>query len=477
VTELPAAFFSYVHSDDEHDGGQIQRLRDVLEGEVQMQLGEKDFQIFIDRDHIKWGQKWRRRIDESLEAITLLIPILTPAFLASKECRREVEEFLAHERKRGRDDLILPIYYVGAPQLDDPQRRDADPLASELATRQYADWRELRFEPFTSSVVRQRVAQLAGRMRDSFWRFEPLGAEAAAPPSADALPARHPGTSVAAAKHTAAERVEPPTLTVDPWGHGEYTTIGDAVAAAEPGTRILVRAGLYEEGLEIDKPLEIVGQGAVEDVIVRARGCDALVFKANIGRVSNLTLQQAGGDFFAADIVQGRLELENCDITSVKLAAVAVHGSADPRVRGNLIHDGEQGGVFVYDQGLGTFEDNEIVRSGTAGIEVKDEANPTIRRNRIYDGKQGGVRVADHGLGTFEDNDIFANAGAGISVKSGGNPTVRRNRINRNGYEAIWVFEGGGGTFEDNDLTDNARGAWDIAPECEPNVRRSDNRE
>ena len=43
----PAAFLSYVHRDDQHDGGQIQRLRDMLQGEVRMQLGEDDFAIFL----------------------------------------------------------------------------------------------------------------------------------------------------------------------------------------------------------------------------------------------------------------------------------------------------------------------------------------------------------------------------------------------------------------------------------------------
>src|SRR4051794_1143631 len=155
TTTRGAAFFSYVHSDDEHDGGQIRRLRDVLQGEMRMQLGQADFDIFLDRDDIAWGQNWRGRIDGSPGSVTLLIPVVPPGFFASAECRRELELFLARERELGRDDLILPIYYVGAPQLDVAERRAEDPLARELAQRQHTDWRELRFEPFTAPVVRQ----------------------------------------------------------------------------------------------------------------------------------------------------------------------------------------------------------------------------------------------------------------------------------------------------------------------------------
>ena len=55
-------------------------------------------------------------------------------------------------------DLILPVYYVECPTLSDKAKRKQDPLAKAIATRQYADWRELRFEPFTPPEVGKRLA-------------------------------------------------------------------------------------------------------------------------------------------------------------------------------------------------------------------------------------------------------------------------------------------------------------------------------
>jgi F-box protein 11 len=102
-----------------------------------------------------------------LDAVTLLLVIITPGLFRSSACREEVERFLARERDLGRDDLILPVYYVSTPELDDPERRDADELARVLRSRHFADWRELRFEPLTSPKVRKAVAELANRMRDT----------------------------------------------------------------------------------------------------------------------------------------------------------------------------------------------------------------------------------------------------------------------------------------------------------------------
>ncbi|MBC6476157.1 MAG: hypothetical protein GDA48_27830 [Hormoscilla sp. GM102CHS1] len=55
-----------------------------------------------------------------------------------------------------------------------------------------------------------------------------------------------------------------PTAIVSKLGRGDYKTIGQAIASVSPGTRILVRPGIYREGVTIDKPLEIIGDGARE---------------------------------------------------------------------------------------------------------------------------------------------------------------------------------------------------------------------
>jgi F-box protein 11 len=217
---------------------------------------------------------------------------------------------------------------------------------------------------------------------------------------------------------------------VDPFHRGDFTTISEAITAARPGDRILVRPGLYTESLVIDKPLEILGDGPAADIQVHARNAHAVVFRANISRIANLALRQVGGEgtWYGVDIAQGRLELEGCDITSHSGPCVAIHGGADPRLRRNTIHDGQDVGVYVYDQGLGILEDNDITANDYPVVTIRTGGNPTLRRNTIH-GKAAGVYVRDQGLGILEDNDITANAGAGVVIETGGNPTLRRNTI------------------------------------------------
>jgi parallel beta-helix repeat protein len=481
MSSQPAAFMSYVRLVDQHDDGQLSQFRERLADEVQVQTGE-DFVIFQDREDIAWGQNWQARIDETLDAVTLLIPIITPGFFRSQPCREEITRFLERERRLGRGDLILPVYYVTTPELDNSGRRDADELARVLASRQFADWRALRHEPFTSPVVRKALDKLAGRMRDSFWHQPPTSSSPPSVPRTAAILAV--GSEASTAEPTApggpVAKMEPPTHVVDPFpNRGDFTTISAAIEAAGPGDRILVRPGRYQEGLVVEKPLEILGDGPVADIEVQARGQSVLVFKASIGRIANLTLRQVGGEgqWFGVHITQGHLELEGCDISSQSMACVAIRNGADPRLRGNRIHDSKRSGIHVFDDALGTLEDNDITANSYHGVAITTGGNPTLRRNQIHDNRQGGIYVYDSGVGTLEDNDITANSSSGVAIETGGNPTLRRNRINRNTRWAVWVSDGGRGVIEDNDLTGNRRGAWNITQDAEANVTRSSNRE
>jgi len=89
----PAAFLSYMRADDQHEGGLISQFRERLSAEVRMQIGQ-DFPIFQDRSDIAWGQNWQTRINETLNTVTLLIPVITPGFFTSTACRQEVNRFL-----------------------------------------------------------------------------------------------------------------------------------------------------------------------------------------------------------------------------------------------------------------------------------------------------------------------------------------------------------------------------------------------
>src|SRR6185503_14330456 len=169
---IAAAFLTYTHFDDEHNRGTLTEFRNHLSAEVRAQTGD-EFKIFQDKD-IEWGQNWRERIDEAIDGTTFLIPVITPSFFKSTECRAEVERFLNREKDLNRNDLVLPLYFIDTQLVSDKAKRTSDPLADETAYHQYADWRDLRFEPFTSPLVRKAIEKLAIQIRNALERTEEL---------------------------------------------------------------------------------------------------------------------------------------------------------------------------------------------------------------------------------------------------------------------------------------------------------------
>jgi CheY-like chemotaxis protein len=164
LTDRPEAFLSYTRLDDEFFGGAITSLRRLLELGVQVVTGDRGFSIFQDVDGIEFGQKWHKRLNEAILTSRFLIPIVTPLFFKSDPCRDELQRFIDHEKSLGRDDLILPIYFVTTPVLERPELLKDDTLACEIGSRQRYDWRVHADLPPTDPQIRRAVRELAEKL-------------------------------------------------------------------------------------------------------------------------------------------------------------------------------------------------------------------------------------------------------------------------------------------------------------------------
>jgi formylglycine-generating enzyme required for sulfatase activity len=163
MPETPVAFLSYVHRDDTYSNGKISLLRDMLIEAYEALTGE-ELAVFQDRDNIEWGQHWPDALDEAIAGSKFLIPIVTPRFFGSPHCRDELDKFLEQERAARRKDLVLPVYWIDSPLMNDPPAKPADAagrLASVIHQRQYKDWRTLRLHDFSERLVIEEIEALA----------------------------------------------------------------------------------------------------------------------------------------------------------------------------------------------------------------------------------------------------------------------------------------------------------------------------
>ncbi|BAY92133.1 MULTISPECIES: right-handed parallel beta-helix repeat-containing protein [unclassified Tolypothrix] len=268
------------------------------------------------------------------------------------------------------------------------------------------------------------------------------------------------------------------TLTVSSNGLGDYKTISEAIKNAQPGNQILVNPGFYQESLIIDKPLKIIGDGPVSNIVIESANSNCIVMQTDKAEVRGLTLRGVAGkknnNFFAVDIPQGQLILAECDITSDSLSCVSVIGAtANPIIQQCKIHDSVQAGIFFQKNSRGTVQDCDIFGNGLSGIAIKDHSSAMIQRCKFHDGKQGGVLVYEDGQATVEDCEILGHDLSGIEIRTNGNAVIQRCKINQNKGRGVYVHDGGLGTVENCDLSGNNLGAFYI--DTSSKVQRSGN--
>lgn len=65
------------------------------------------------------------------------------------------------------------------------------------------------------------------------------------------------------------------------------------------------------------------------------------------------------------------------------------------KYRGNAIFNGNQGGVYIFGDGRGLIEGNDIHGNALAGIQIRTNSCPIVRHNKIHDGQHGGIYVVN----------------------------------------------------------------------------------
>lgn len=154
-------FWSYVHADDKAEGDRISRLAEDVIAQFQLIKGET-ISLFLDKDNIAWGENWRDKIDSNLASVAFFIPVMTPRYFMSPECRGELQFFARKAIDLGIKELILPLLYVDFPALHGDTV--SDDLITLARTFQWEDWKDLRFFDVTSEEYRRGVFRLATRL-------------------------------------------------------------------------------------------------------------------------------------------------------------------------------------------------------------------------------------------------------------------------------------------------------------------------
>jgi hypothetical protein len=152
MSDQPAVqcFLSFTHEDDSFLNF-VTPLKNSLEKFCASAHGRK-IEVFVDRESIGWGEDWRTKIQDGLNAAMVFVPVISMNyFYESGACREELTAFYAKANELGLTQLILPLIVLGheliTGQSDDANIRIIEKLQyvdikdAVLAGAGTAEWR------------------------------------------------------------------------------------------------------------------------------------------------------------------------------------------------------------------------------------------------------------------------------------------------------------------------------------------------
>ena len=281
---------------------------------------------------------------------------------------------------------------------------------------------------------------------------------------------------------------EPTTWTVDDDGPADFSSIQEAINAANQGDTIYVFNGTYYENVVVNKTVSLIGENS-STTIIDGRGAGrAFNIGSNNVSVTGFTTKNASigfwlqkanfpqGDRILKDIVivgNAIIDTSNgivtsyCDSITITdnlilrgLYGISFLKTFASKVDNNAILNMSVFGTEFIDSGGNYIAENNLSAVGafpTICILLDVESGSIIRKNRCVNSNFGGI-VSDPGTNntieanTIENNDIGIRLYGGTS--HGNNNTLRENTIRNNTY-GIYLRSSRANEFYHNNLIDN----------------------
>ena len=114
----PVGFWSYTSQDDTSSRGRLSQLRRLLADDLQQAIGKTPVvHIFQDVAAIPPGADWEKQIHSAIGGASFFIPIMTPGFLQSEWCARELLAFRDREKALNRASFSPILQLLETPRL------------------------------------------------------------------------------------------------------------------------------------------------------------------------------------------------------------------------------------------------------------------------------------------------------------------------------------------------------------------------
>jgi tRNA A-37 threonylcarbamoyl transferase component Bud32 len=260
----------------------------------------------------------------------------------------------------------------------------------------------------------------------------------------------------------------------------QYPTIQAAIDAAEVGSIVLVKPGVYQEALKFKEGIELCGENP-EMTVVHWTGATPIpadrmhdfsllaIVDCQFGTVRDLSFVYEGSEstdnpgetptFQAIQIRNSSVTIQNCRATGFPGSGIGVFGNrSSPVLIGNQCRSNHVAGIAFRDGAQGKASQNLCEENEESGILASGAGTtPELTENRCRGNRRDGIMFRDGTQGISSRNLCEQNFEHGILV-TGLNtaPLLLNNQCRDNQAAGIYFMHGAKGRAENNVCENNA---------------------
>jgi parallel beta-helix repeat protein len=283
-------------------------------------------------------------------------------------------------------------------------------------------------------------------------------------------------------------------------GSGDYPTLEEAVQNAPEGATLSLGAGVFrlEAALEIDKPLNLVGQGIEEtEIVSKAADYTVHVKVAGIFSAEGITFRHEGSAFAdAVEVEEGQVSFKNCRFSGgvinpqgkqrgsgLRLREAATGVVQDCVTEKNFtgfwilaeeatlernLSTGNKAGMAFGASSKALARNNQVEKNDYNGIVLSGESNPTVEDNTSLNNGNNGFIFVDQVKGIVRRNICESNKYNGMFVGTEAAPVLEDNLCNKNGEFGLLFYKNAGGEARHNQCSENKATGIGVQGEAHP---------